>query len=371
MSNNNSPDAENSGSKTLQGQWQRARLPLLIAGPALVVIVAIYLFFTSGRYESTDDAYVMAARVAITSNVDGRVVEIDVHDNQPVRKGDVLFKLDETPFRIAVEEAQARLAAAILEVKTLKATYLEKRSELNSAEQTLAFQKTELERQQRLLQSGIASRSTVDRATHAFDEARERVASVQHEMAAARARLGGNPNIDPSEHPSVQQAQALLDRANLDLSYATVAAINDGIVTRVEQLQVGSLVVASKPLFALVSTDDVWIEANFKEDQLAHMRPGQEAIVKIDSYPGKTFKGQVASMSPGTGSQFSVLPAENATGNWVKVVQRLPVRVELDRADTALALQAGLSAKVEVDTSYRRHLFGSDSSVESTSAAQR
>ncbi len=154
----------------------------------------------------------------------------------------------------------------------------------------------------------------------------------------------------------MQQAQALLDRAKLNLSYTVIRAPSAGIVTRVEQLQVGNYISASTPVFALVSTTDVWVEANFKEDQLTHMRAGQPATVSVDSYPGKRFEGRIASVSPGTGSQFSVLPPENATGNWVKIVQRLPVRIELERLDPRYPLHAGLSADVSVDTGYRRHL---------------
>jgi membrane fusion protein (multidrug efflux system) len=196
------------------------------------------------------------------------------------------------------------------------------------------------------------------------------MAGAQQQISAVVANLGGNPNIAPERHPTVQQAQALLDLARLNLSYTIVTAPSDGVVTRVEQLQVGSYISASAPVFALVSTGNVWIEANFKEDQLTHMRVGQAASVQVDSYPGRTFDGKVASVSPGTGSQFSVLPAENATGNWVKVVQRLPVRVELDRLDPAFPLHGGLSASVSIDTRYQRHLFGSaEANASSTSTA--
>jgi membrane fusion protein (multidrug efflux system) len=184
------------------------------------------------------------------------------------------------------------------------------------------------------------------------------VAGTGQQIGAVVASLGGNPNIAPDLHPTVRQAQAALDRAELDLSYTVVRAPADGVVTRVDQLQAGTYIAASAPVFALVSMGRVWIEANFKEDQLAHMRVGQAATVEVDSYPGKTFRAKVASVSPGTGSQFSVLPPENATGNWVKVVQRLPVRLELERLDPAYPLQGGLSANVSVDTQYRRHLFG-------------
>jgi membrane fusion protein (multidrug efflux system) len=353
--------------------WQqRARLPLMLFGPILVIAAVLYFYLTGGRFESTEDAYVMSARVAISANVGGRVVELAVHDNQPVHKGDLLYRLDDAPFRIAVDEAQAQLSTAKLQIESLKASYLQRQSELASARDTLAYQKSEMERQRRLISSGISSQSQLDRATHSFDEARSRVAGVEHEITAVIAQLGGDPNIAPADHPSIKQAQAVLDRTRLNLSYTTINAPSDGVVTRVEQLQVGSYVAASTPVFALVSTHDIWLEANFKEDQLSHMRAGQYAEVKIDTYPGTKFIGKVVSVSPGTGSQFSMLPAENATGNWVKVVQRLPVRVELERIDADFPLHSGLSANVKVDTQFRRHLFGSSEQMdERTAAASR
>jgi membrane fusion protein (multidrug efflux system) len=353
--------------------WKRRlRLPLMLFGPVVVAAVAAYFYLSGGRYESTDDAYVEAARVAISADVAGRVSELDVRENQVVHTGEVLFRLDATPFRIAVDEASAELAATRLQIESLKANYRQRQAEFASAQDTLAFQQRELDRQQKLLVSGIASQLQVDRATHARDEARTQMAGVQQQIGAVVASLGGNPNIAPDRHPAVQQAQARLDRAKLELSYTTVTAPSNGIVTRVDQLQVGSAINASAPVFALVSAADIWITANFKEDQLTHMRVGQTASVNVDSYPGQSFEGEVVSLSPGTGSQFSVLPPENATGNWVKVVQRLPVRVRLKRIDPAYPLHAGLSADVSVDTQYRRHLFGAaDVSGNATALALR
>jgi membrane fusion protein (multidrug efflux system) len=191
----------------------------------------------------------------------------------------------------------------------------------------------------------------VDKALLARSEAQQSVAAAQQQITAALARLGGQPDIPVDGHPLVQQAQAALDRAALDLSYATVSAPSDGIVTGVEHLQAGSYLTAATPAFVLVSTHDVWVEADFKEDQLAHMHPGQPATVQLDAYPDRTFQAEVASITPGTGSQFSILPPENATGNWVKVVQRLHVRLRLE--GTLPTVRSGLSASVSVDTRSR------------------
>jgi membrane fusion protein (multidrug efflux system) len=330
--------------------WQqRFRTPLMVGGPAVVLIAGIYLYYVNARYESTDDAYVQTARVAISANVDGRVKDIAVRDNQIVQKGDVLFHLDEVPFQIAVEEATAQLASARIQIDTLKANYRQHLAEAKAAQETLAFQQHEFDRQQRLLASGISSQLQLDRARHALDDARAQLASSQQQIGAVVASLGGNPDVAPERHPLVQRAQAALDRAKLNLSYTVIYAPGDGIVTRVDNLQAGTYIAATAPVFALVKSNDVWIEANFKENQLQRMRVGQPVSVEIDSYPGKKFEGKVASLSPGTGSQFSMLPAENATGNWVKVVQRLPIRVELSKLDPECPLHTGLSANVRVD----------------------
>jgi membrane fusion protein, multidrug efflux system len=329
---------------------RRLRVPLMAGGTLVIVLVAAYLYFASGRSEFTNDAYVSAARVAISTNVPGRVIELRVHDNQRVKRGEVLFRLDDRPFQLAVNVARAKLGNTHLQIESLKATHRQKQSEFRSAEDTLAYEQRELERQKRLLASGISSQAQVDRVSHARDAAAQQVAAARQEIEGVVASLGGNPAIDPTRHPAVEQAQAELDRALLDLSYATITAPDDGIVAQVEKLQVGDYVNAATPVFALVSTRNVWVEANFKEVQLAKMRAGQPATVEIDAYGGKTFKAHVASLSPGTGAQFSALPAQNATGNWVKVVQRLAVRIEIDDADRSHPLFAGLSANVKVDT---------------------
>jgi membrane fusion protein, multidrug efflux system len=329
---------------------QRLRFSLMVVVPVVVMIVGLCAYFLNGRYEKTDDAYTQAAAVSVSSNVSGRVIAIDVRDNEFVKQGTTLFRLDDRPLRISVSEAAARLASARLKIVSIKSTYRQRQSDLRSAEQSLAYEQSEYARHERLLKSGIVSRAQYDQASHALDTARQQVDGAKQQMAAVAAELANNPDIDPDRHPEVQEAQAALDRANLNLSYTVIVAPSAGVVTKVEQLQVGDYINAATPLFSLVSNQDVWVEANFKEAQLAAMRIGQSASIKIDRYPGKDFRATVVSMSPSTGSQFSMLPPENASGNWVKVVQRIPVRLRLANADPSIFLQAGLSADVAVDT---------------------
>ena len=332
---------------------QRLRLPLMVAGPIVVLLAATWWYLTGGRYVSTDDAYIQAARTMVSADVSGRVVEIAVRDNQRVSRGQVLFRLDDKTYRIAMHEAKAELAAARLRVKALQATYNQKLAELKGAEETLAYQQLEYDRQRHLAASGIAARSTFDQVQNTLQVARQKVASAQSDLAKAFAELGGDAGLPVDEHPSVQKAQAGLEKAEYDLSRTVVRAPADGVVTKVAQLQAGSYVTASNPVFPMIS-GRIWVEANFKETELTHMRPGQKATVEIDTYPGTVFEGTVESLSPGTGLTFSLLPAENATGNWVKVVQRLPVRVAIETTDPNLPLRAGLSATVAVDTQHRR-----------------
>lgn len=332
----------------------RLRLPLMLAGPIVVVVAASWWYLTSGRYVSTDDAYVQAPRTMISSDVAGRVIAVEVRDNQRVTAGQVLFRLDPKSYQIAVNDAEAQLGVARLQVQALKATYQQKVADAKGAEDTLEYQQHEYERQKKLLGSGVSSQAQFDQVSNALEVARQRLASTRHDIGNVLAQLGGNPDVPVNDHPTVQRAQAVVDAKNVDLADTVIRAAEDGIVTKVEQLQVGSYITAATPLFSLIS-DRLWVEANFKETELTYMRPGQEATVDIDTYPDMQFRAKVASLSPGTGLTFSLLPPENATGNWVKVVQRLPVRLTLENVDPRSSpLHAGLSATVEVDTHYRR-----------------
>jgi len=332
----------------------RNRRSLLIGGPAALAVVALIFYLTGGRYESTDDAYVQAARVNVSTDVSGRIAEIYVHDNQFVHRGEVLFELDQPRFLIAVANARAQLAGARIKVPALQAVYRQRQADEAAAGSTLAYQQREFARQTELQRQGISSRAQLDQAKTNFQSARQQLAAASQQVASALADLGGDPNAPADRLPIVRQALAALDHALLELSYTTIHAPIDGIVTKVEQIQIGDYVDGATPLFALMSASDLWVEANFKETQLTYMRPGEHTTVAVDAYPGRTFHGTLISTSPGTGSSFSLLPPENSSGNWVKVVQRLPVRISIDDADPKLPLAAGMSATAEVDTEHHR-----------------
>jgi membrane fusion protein, multidrug efflux system len=343
-------DARASLQHSLRRGW--LRIFLMVSVPLALVVVAGYWYLTSGRYAGTDDAYVQADMVSISADVAGRVVKVEVADNQPVTSGQVLFRLDDRNYRIALARAEAQLAAARLQIDGLRATYRQKLAEFKQAQDTLAYQQREFERQQRLFADHVTSQANLDAARHGLDMARQQGASTEQQIANTLAALGGNADIRTEDHPLVQQAQAQVDQAKLDLSHTVIAAPMDGTVTKVDKLPVGEYLNAATPAFSLVA-NKVWIEANFKETDLTHMTPGQKATVDIDSYPDHTFTATVESIGAGTGSEFSVLPPQNASGNWVKVVQRIPVRLVIEDPDPDRPLRAGMSADVSVDTHYR------------------
>jgi membrane fusion protein (multidrug efflux system) len=326
---------------------QRWRWPLIIGGPLLIAGVVIYFVVTGGKTQTTDDSYVQIAKAPVAPSIAGRVTDIYVHENEVVKRGQVLFRLDIRDMQANAEAAAAQVANASLQVGALRASYQQQQAMVQAAKDQLAYATTEAARAKNLANVGVNSLAQVDQANHAVLAARQQLAGAQQQAAEVLANLGGNPNLTPGAAPAVMQAQAQLDRAKLNVAYGTVAAPADGIVTRVDQMPVGTYLNASQTGFWLLSGEP-WIEANFKEDQLTHMKVGQPVTIKIDAYP-EALKGRVASFSPGTGQAFSALPAQNATGNWVKVVQRLPVRIAFDKTPPDMAGRAGLSAKVTVD----------------------
>jgi membrane fusion protein (multidrug efflux system) len=335
----------------------RHRKVLLIAGPALAAVLILIFYLAGGRYVSTDDAYIQSKRVDISANISARLDALYVHDNQAVGKGTILFRLDPRRFEVAVREAEAQLAASRLRVQSLQATYRERLADQTAAQDTLTYQQREYDRQVKLAEAGISSGAQLEQSAHDLAATRQKLAAAREQSASAFAELNGDPNASPESQPMVKQALAALERANLELSDTVIRAPVDGVVTKVEQIQVGDYVQAAAPLFALVSTKDVWVEANFKETDLTHIHPGQTATFSLDAYPDEKFTAQVQSVSPGTGSSFSLLPPENSSGNWVKVVQRLPVRLSIVSRPENLSLNAGMSAVVSVDTGRRRSFF--------------
>lgn len=335
------------------------RTILMVSGPLLILLVAGYFWLTGGRYESTDNASVQSAMVAISPSVGGRVISVEVKENQRVKQGDVLFRIRPSSFEASVSEAEAELAAARTDVSSLRANYREALSQISAAEARYSFAQSEAARQKSLQAEGISSRAQYDEAVTSARTARDAIAAARAKADALRASLAGAIDGAVDSQPDVRKAMSKLEQARLDLGDTIVRAPQDGIVTRVNQLQIGNMVTPGRPVFMLTGLR-FWMQANFKEDQLRYMRTGQPAKIEVAAFPDHPLKGHVESFSPGTGSSFSVLPAENATGNWVKVVQRLPIQVAIDEVPEGLPLSAGLSATVEVDTGHERHLFGPD-----------
>jgi membrane fusion protein (multidrug efflux system) len=344
-------DAAGGQKKSLR---ERLRLPLMVGVPLFAAGLGLVWYLAGEAYVSTDNAFVRAAKVTINSRVSGQAVEIAVSDNERVKQGQVLFRIDPEPYQLAVEQAEARLGTARLQIEGLKANYRQQEAELQSARDSASFDEREYERKKTLVASDFTPRAVYDRAETNFKVARQHIASIEQQVASTVVALNGDPNLIVDRHPTVRAAVAQLNRARLDLSYATVTAPEDGVVTKVDDLQVGAFVNTGAAVFSLLSSRRVWIEANFRETALTNMRLGQKATVDVDAYPGRTFSAHVVSMSPGTGSDFAVLPPENATGNWVKVVQRLPVRLELEERDEKHPLFSGISVTARVDTGLRR-----------------
>ena len=340
------PDAN--AAPTRGRDMRRWRWPLIVGGPLVILALVLFFFLTGGHYQTTDNAYVQIAKAPVAPSIAGRVIEIYVHENQFVRKGQVLFRLDARDFQANAAAAQAQLAGAELQVGGLRAAYQQEVAMVKAAQDEAAYTAREAQRQRDLAAAGVASRQQVEQAVNAADQAKDKLAAARQSAAQALAALNGKPDLATADAPAVMQARANLQRAALNVSYATVVAPADGIVARVDQMPVGTYLNASQTGFWLLSGQP-WVEANFKEDQLAHMKVGQPVKIDVDAYPDADLRGHVASFAPGTGSAFSALPAQNATGNWVKVTQRLPVRIAFDRPPPDMAARAGLSAKVKVD----------------------
>lgn len=326
------------------------RRVLMAAVPVVVILAGGYAWLSGGRYEETNNAALHLARISIASDLPGRVVSVSVADNGHVAAGDPLFQVDPEPYRLALAQADAALSQARLTVEQLKAAYGVAEAQVQLAKDEAEFQAVELERAQSLSGKGVSSSADLDRARHAAAKANEALSTAEQSLIAARAALGGDPTVETDRHPAVLAAIAARDKAAYSLELTTVRAPADGVIYQAASFRAGQFVNAGSPVFVLVDTRDLWIDANFKETQLARIAPGQTAEIEFDQQPGRKLEAVVEAIGAGTGAEFSILPAQNATGNWVKVTQRVPVRLRLRDPDLAAGLQSGVSAAVTVDT---------------------
>jgi len=327
------------------------RMILMLSVPLLVVAVGAYFWITSGRYVSTDNAYVKQDIVSVSSDVGGRVVAVQVHENQIVKKGDVLFVVDQAPYRVALAQADAAVAAAQVQVGQLQTDFKATAVDIVGARDNVRYAEEDLARQRALMAQGFTTRVRLQQSEQALDNARTALRTAMADAAKARAALATGSQV-PGVNPDIAAAQAQRAQAALNLVRTVVRAPVAGRVSQADRLQVGQMAIEGLPMVSIVASERHWVTANFKETDLDHMVPGQPATIRLDAYPSLEIRGHVDSIGAGTGSEFSVLPAQNANGNWVKVTQRVPVRIAIDDAP-ARAMIAGLSADVTVDI--RKH----------------
>ena len=332
------------------------RRVLMIAGPSVLLAAALGYWLMGGRYEETENAYLHQARISVASSVGGRLEKVSITDNQVVKAGTELFQVDAQPYRLAEAQAEVAITAARIGVEQLKQTYATALENMTLAQDEAAYQTRAREREASLGKKGVSTDAKLDDAQHAEKLALDKLELAKQNVAMALAALGGNVNVETDAHPTVQAALIARDQAAYNLSNTVVRAAADGVIYQASSFKPGQMVAAGQSLFTLVQTGDVWVEANFKETQLEHVTPGQPAEIKVDLQGGRAIEGVVEAIGAGTGSEFSLLPAQNATGNWVKVTQRVPVRIRLLHPEEAAGLASGLSASVSVDTGQTRSL---------------
>ena len=321
---------------------------LMVGVPAIAFVIIGYFYFTAGRYVSTDNAYVKADMVSVSPDVGGRIVQVFIHQNEVVKAGAPLFQIDPQPYKIALAESNAQLRASEANVKSLKAKYQMTVAQLSLAQSNVDYYRREFQRQSSLAKSKYASQAKLDTARHNLDTAIQLGQMLKQSIGQIAATLDDKPDAPFQEHSSYQQAEATRNNATLNLDRTIVRAPFDGVLGK--QPQVGDNVAPGTPVVSIISQDHIWIEANFKETDLTKVQPGQKAEIDIDTYPDRTWIGRVLSISQATGSEFSILPAQNATGNWVKVVQRIPVRILIERRDGDPEIRAGMSVEAVIDT---------------------
>ena len=341
---------------------RRRNLLLWILGPAVVLGIGGYMYVTSGRFVSTDNAYVQADHVTVAPQVGGRVVEVLVRENQSVKAGDVLFRIDPQPLQIAMSRMQAQMDSVKSLLDAARAGYASAQADLRSAEEALRVNERQYQRVKEMREKGLVAQKDLDDAANNLASARGKRDSDQAALEKAKGMLGGLPTTSNEELAGYKLAQAQYEQTKLDFEHATVRAPMDGVIGKTN-LQPGDFLAMGQAAMPLVATTTLWVDANFKETDLTHVIVGQPATVEVDTYPGRKWPAHVASISPASGAEFSVLPAQNATGNWVKIVQRIPVRLQIDAASAGQVtntptLRAGMSANVEIDTGRQNSLLG-------------
>ncbi|MGB6796053.1 MAG: HlyD family secretion protein [Xanthobacteraceae bacterium] len=323
----------------------------------VALLVGGYVYFTGGKIMSTDDAYVDADKVAISTDIAGLVQDVDVSDNQHVSAGQILYRIDPRQFQIALENAKANLAQTALAIDAMKQDYKHMLSDAAAQQAQVDLDQTNYNRENMLVRSGTVSQAVFDQVQYALLNDKSKLESLRQQAATQLARLGGNADIETAQHPQYLQAQAQVDEAQRELDHTIVKAPFTGTVTNVPSVAPGKYLAASTTAFYLVDTDHLWVNANPKETELTYVKPGQPVTVTVDTYPDAVWHGTVQSISPAAAQEFSLLPAQNTSGNWVKVVQRVPIRVRVDTSDQKLPpLRAGMSVEVNVDTGHARGL---------------
>ena len=329
------------------------RTVLLVVVPLVAVAVGVYIYAESGRYVTTENAYIKSNVVAVSADVSGRVEWVGVDDHALVREGQVLFRLDQRPFKIALERTEAELELVRTQVEELRADYHEAMAAVAAEEERVTFLTRQLARQQTLKERKLASEQAYDVAAHDLSFAKRQVRVLRQRVQGVRQSLGGDPAIQAETHPSFLRARTERDEAAMALADTWVEASVDGVVSNMK-LQAGEYVEEGHAVFTIIESGKVWVEANLKETQLTHVLEGQSASITVDAYPGVEWPATVGAIAPATGAEFSVLPPQNATGNWVKVVQRIPVLLDVEQTPKGTPLRAGMTVTVAIDTERER-----------------
>jgi membrane fusion protein, multidrug efflux system len=362
------PEAKTDGGKKsgLAARLGRGRLRmiLLVGVPAIAALVGFGIYISGGRYISTDNAYVGAQKVLITPDISGKITHVAVHEGQHVKPGDELFTLDREPYALALQQAKAKLDIARTNFDKLK-TNLKSLDTLSTlAQKNVELKQHDVDRKGKLVTSQAGSAADLDTAQAGLVTAKLQAEYAAQQRDTTLNQLLGDPNLPLEKFPEYVQAKAVLDNAQRDYDHTVVRAPMPGTATQVDNIQLGRFVAAGTPVFSVVDDEAPWVDANPKETDITYLRVGQKATLDVDSFPDRTFTGTVVAVSPGTGAQFSILPPQNATGNWVKVVQRVPVRIAFDKSDDTRLLRAGMSVNVEIDTGHSRLPFMSAKATE-------